>query len=432
MFYPLLYSFYIFLCVVLIVNLLLSGSRPPKTLSWALVILLIPIGGILLYIMFGINRRKHKFFKLRHTSEVGDYLNTIDAFYKEIDHDIPKTLSAIKPHLKLSKLIIKNSSFLPFGENNATLLRNGTATFESIFEALEKAHKFIHFQYYIIEEGFLTKKLIAIFERKRKAGVEIRVIYDGIGSRNLSWKFIEKLEAIGVQIYGFLPLRIGGITTTLNYRNHRKIIIVDGEVGFTGGINFSDDYIDGDPALGAWHDMHLRLEGQVVGSLHAVFAMDWYFASTKDELLTSDYFPAQAPAGNVTAQIVSSGPDSDFSGVRQQYFTIINQAEQYVYIANSYVIPGDAILEALQTVALSGVDVRLLIPEVSDNLLVKWSVRSYFQELLHAGVKIYLYQDGFLHSKTYVRLVLPIWIFEVLNRILRSMPLFLMPLFHKS
>ena len=197
-------------------------------------------------------------------------------------------------------------------------------------------------------------------------------------------------------------MRLGSLLSSINYRNHRKIVIVDGLIAFTGGINVSDKYIKGDPALGVWHDMHLQLEGPIVNGLQAVFAVDWSFVSNTDDMLTPKYLSTPPDMGNSVAQIIASGPDSDFAAIHHLYFSIINMAQKYVYITNPYIIPGDALMEALRVAALGGIDIRLLVPAVSDSAVVKWGVRSYFEDLLEAGAKIFLFQDGFLHSKVIV------------------------------
>lgn len=402
----LLYALYLFITGAVIVNLLMSGARPTKTMAWLLVVFMIPVVGILLYLVFGVNRRKYKFYKIKEAQKVKKYLNRIDGFYQDYLSNQALLSKGDDLHHKLMELISKNCRFLPYPGNRAKVLRNGPATFEAIFEALEKAERFIHVQYYIFEEGELTDRMMKIFEKKAAEGVEIRLLYDGIGSQFLSDEFTQKFQSMGGNYSCFLPIANLRPTSTLNYRNHRKIIIIDGKVGFTGGINVTDKYIREDAGpLGIWHDMHLRLEGPVVNSLQAVFVTDWNFANEQEEngdLLNEKYFPKSEEAGDTVAQIAASGPDSDFSSIRQQYFSMITQAEKYVYITNSYVVPGDAILTALQTAALSDVDVRLLIPKTSDSVIVKWGVRAYFEELLRAGVRIFLYENNFLHSKTIV------------------------------
>ena len=401
-----LYTAYLLATIGVVINLLISGARPTKTMAWLLVVIVLPVVGILLYLVFGVNRRKYKFYKIKEAQKVKKYLSRVDGFYK--DHFIEQAMLPDQRDIyrKIPQLISQNCRFLPYPGNKAKLLRNGPATFDAIFAALEKAKKFIHIQYYIFEEGELTDKMMKIFTEKAKAGVEIRLLYDGVGSQSLSNQYLNQLKELGCHESCFLPIANMRPTSTLNYRNHRKILIVDGEIAFTGGINVTDKYIREDAGpLGIWHDMHLQLEGPIVNSLQAVFVTDWNFATQREEngdLLKDFYFPKSKEKGDAVAQIVASGPDSDFSSIRQEYFSLITQADDYVYITNSYVIPGEAILTALQTAALSGVDVRLIIPEISDSVIVKWGVRAYFEELLRAGVRIYLYKNNFLHSKTIV------------------------------
>jgi len=369
----------------------LHGAKPSKTLSWLLAIFTVPVGGILLYLLVGRNRRRNKLIKLKKDA----FVHLPESF------TYPEELMEGK-HRKLMTLVYGNSFFPPTVNNRIQLLKNGKATFESIFHALENAQAQIHLQYYIFEDGELADRLLKLFENKISKGVKIRMIYDGIGSFSLSKAYLKKLTVVGVEVFPFLPFKFGRFFSSLNYRNHRKIIVVDGQVAFTGGINISDKYLKGDPALGKWHDMHLRIEGEAAGHLDFVFRMDWYLVSRKviEPLILMGILDAVRPGPLV--QIVSGGPDDDFPALEQAYFTIINQAKDYLYITNPYVIPGQAIMLALQTAALSGVDVRLMISENADSKIVSWSVRSYFEPLLKSGVKIFLFPEGFLHSKIIV------------------------------
>ena len=394
---------YFLLAFFLMGKLLIYGIRPTKTLAWLLAIFTVPIGGMLFYFVLGRNRRKNKFYTLKKTKEIKQYYAEVEAYYSTLDNDKDNTIPAeIKAHIKLAKLITKGSKFTPTLGNALLPLKNGKATFDAIFKALEQAQKFIHIQYYIFEDGDLAQKFKSILIQKAKAGVEVRLLYDALGSRTLSNAYINSLKAEGIEVFGFLPMKFGSLLSSINYRNHRKIVVVDGLIGFTGGINVSDKYVIGDPVLGNWYDMHLQLKGTVVNSLQAVFTMDWSFASATDNLLSTKYILKHSTPGHSIAQIVASGPDSDFSSVQQLYFSIINSAKDYVYITNPYIIPGEAILQAMQVAAMSGVDIRLLLSTNSDSFLVKWNVRSYFEDLLEAGVKIYLYPDGFLHSKVII------------------------------
>jgi len=400
------YTLNILITVAVVVNLLYSGARPTKTLGWLLVVFLLPIFGVVAYLIFGLNRRKYKFSRIKDAERVRDYFKKRDNFYEDYLSNRIYLNNESDIHRKLLHLISKNAQFLPFPGNAVKILRNGPDTFESIFAALEKAEKFIHVQYYIFEEGELTEKMLEIFERKFKEGVEIRLLFDGVGSQALSNKFLRRFKNLGGFYCCFLPIANLRPTFTLNYRNHRKIIVIDGKIGFTGGINVTDKYVkEGASPLGIWHDMHIRLEGPVVNNLNAIFVTDWFFATNdndNEDLLQPAYFPKVESAGDSLVQIVSSGPDSNFPNIQQSYFSLINQADDYVYITNPYVIPGDAILTALQTAALSDIDVRIIIPEISDSIVVKWGVRSYFEDLLRAGVRIFMYPEKFLHNKTIV------------------------------
>ncbi len=389
---------YIVIIILTILHLITTGSRPSKTLSWMIAIISIPVMGLIGYYAVGINRRKLKFFEKAKRKKVEQYYHKLMEYHRAQDA-IKTQMITVEDTLMLSKLISKTSLFRPTQGNAIRVLYDGKETFDEIFAAMREAKKFIHVQYYIFEEGVLANQFLEIFAEKISEGVQVRFIYDGFGSIGLSKGFRTKLSEAGVKSCSFLPIGFKRIDSTLNYRNHRKIVVVDGKVGFTGGINVSDKYINGDPHLGRWHDLHVRLEGPVVASLNAVFIMDWFYGGQENELLDKIYLPPPREVGASVAQIVQSGPDTKFASVQQQYFHLINRADRYIYIANSYVIPGEAILMALKTAALSGIDVQLLLPEKSDSNLVKWTIRSYLPELIEAGVRIHLFQDGFLHSK---------------------------------
>lgn len=383
---------YVLIALSIVLSILLYGAKPTKSLAWLLTIFALPVGGIFLYLLLGRNRRRYKLIQ-----------NQKDLFKR-----LPKPNAEQKnvfegKYGKLMTLSYKNSHFPPTSGNDLKILKDGRTTFETIFEALEGAKVRIHIQYYIYEDGDLANRLLALFEEKIAHGVSVRMIYDGIGSFSLSKKYLKKLIEIGVEVYSFLPFKFGRYFYSLNFRNHRKIIVVDGKIAFTGGINVSDKYLKGQVGLGKWHDMHLRLKGSSATQLDQVFMTDWYLVST--QLLEAIKLPLPAePDSNTNelVQIVAGGPDDDFPVLEQTYFSMINMAKNYIYITNPYIIPGQALVRALQTAALSGVDVRLLVSEKADNQVVSWSVHSYFELFLKAGIKIYLFPDGFLHSKIMV------------------------------
>ncbi|HBY69413.1 MAG TPA: cardiolipin synthase, partial [Flavobacteriaceae bacterium] len=293
---------------------------------------------------------------------------------------------------------LTNANKIPVAyKAKVALLYDGKATFNAIFEACKKAEQSIFIQYYIFENGMLADDFMELFTAKRKQGVTIKFIYDGLGSWSLTSSYLKKLKKIDVDVACFLPVRLAALAKT-NYRNHRKIVVVDGKIGFTGGINVADKYITGDDNLGPWADIQVQVEGMAVNFLKFIFYNDWYFLSGEN-LFEENALKRLPIAGNTPVQFVSSGPDSNHATILNEYLYLINNARKYLYIANPYLVPPQALLEALKSSAMSGVDVRIVVPKKSDSMMVKWVVQSHFETLLASGVKIYRYEPGFLHSK---------------------------------
>ncbi|QLG47301.1 cardiolipin synthase [Costertonia aggregata] len=378
---------------------LLYGARPTKTLSWILVILILPFLGALIYYLFGVNRRKFKFFTLKHTIKRRLYNQKYNESHEE---DFPADCLNEKC-AKLARLVKQNASLLPHEGNEVVLLKDGQETFDKIFERLRKAEHFIHMQYYILEEGELMDELYKILKDRVDNGVEVRIIYDSLGSFSFRKDRRERFRDMGAKVFPILPIRFGNLLYTLNYRNHRKIIIIDGHEGFTGGVNISDKYIKPISDLGIWEDYHVYLKGPVVNGLHRIFIKDYHFAHEEEEalLLKEKYLPEIDKFGKRTVQIASSGPDSNQPAIMQQYLMMINLAKKSIHIVNPYFIPGTAILQGLKMAALTGVEIKLLVPKDSDSFLAKYSMYAYFQELLAVGIKIYLRKD-FSHSKVII------------------------------
>ena len=266
-----LFILYGLIAIAIVLSLLVNGVRPAKTLAWLLAIFTIPVGGILLYIMVGRNRRKNKLIRIKKRIDFTPPL-----------FDYNKLPEEVHKHRKIISLVERNCSFSPTLGNSVMYLKDGKTTFETIFQALETAVSFIHLQYYIFEEGELANNLLDLFYKKIGKGVKIRLIYDEIGSFSLSKSYLKKLRDMGVEVYPFLPFRYGRFLVALNYRNHRKIIVVDENIAFTGGINISDKYLKGDTDLGKWHDMHLKIEGPAVEHLNRVFLSDWLLVSEQE------------------------------------------------------------------------------------------------------------------------------------------------------
>lgn len=388
--------------VLLIIGVMMLENRSPvKTLSWILVLLLIPFAGVVLYIFFGQNFRKQKIIRrkgLKNHTQIQKlaHAQSINFPKSELSrHEI------LKAQYGLILLQLNNSnSVVKFG-NRVKLLLNGASKFESLKADLLEAKQFIHMQYYILAEDNIGNEMVAILKNKAKEGVEVRVIVDDVGSWDLKSDYFDDLRSYGIEIFTFLKVRFPGFTSKVNYRNHRKIVIIDGEVAYLGGINIADRYIHGSKKLGAWRDTHLKIEGEAVSSLQTIFSIDWYFVSQK-ELIDSKYYPPVKAIENKVLQISTSGPDSDWPAIMMGFLKLISTAKDYVYIASPYFMPTESILMALKVAAMGGVDVRIVIPDKSDAHITKYSSRSYVKEMINAGVKVYLYQSGFIHSKVIV------------------------------
>ena len=381
--------------------IILENRSPEKTVSWTLVIILLPLAGFVLYLFFGRNFRKQKIFSGK---ELADLLQIESLSEKQLLDLSKKRFSEnarVKDKMSLIRLLINNNKALLTEKNKLTVLNNGKEKFPAVMEALSAAKDHIHLEYYIIENDKIGNRIKDILIEKAKSGVEVRVIYDDVGSRNLSKRYIVSLAEAGVEIYPFMPVLFPQLTTKMNYRNHRKVIIVDGKVGFIGGMNIADRYLEGDEELGIWRDTQLKIEGEAVQSLQVVFLTDWHFASGK-MISDSKYFPESEIEYIKPVQIASSGPDSDWASIMQVYFAAIAAAKEYIYIVTPYFMPNESVLTALKTAALGGADVRILLPGKSDVRVVYWGTKSYVEELLEAGIKVYFYQKGFVHSKIMV------------------------------
>jgi len=391
-----LYAITILFMLILVIQ---QRGDPMKTIAWLLVVAFVPVIGIVLYFYFGKNYRKEKIFSRKELSD-SKQLKMLSQYQPGDRPDATcwhDKKVAGKSHIM--RMLYNSDKALLTERNHVKILVNGKVTFENIIAELEKAEKHIHLEYYIIDDDRIGNEIRRILIRKAQEGVEVRVIYDDIGSWSLSNDFIKSLKNAGVQIFPFMPVRFILFSNKINYRNHRKIIVVDGKVGFVGGLNIADRYISGSEFLGPWRDTHLKIKGEAVYSLQSVFLLDWYFVSKSNIHDQDSYFPPVETTERLLVQIASSGPDSDWASIMQTYFSAIATARSYIYISTPYFLPNESILTALRTAALSGVDVRLLLPKNSDSKLVHWSSFSYIGELLDAGVKVYLYRKGYTHSK---------------------------------
>ncbi|WP_439181819.1 cardiolipin synthase [Carboxylicivirga taeanensis] len=392
---------YVLAMLMIVFLVMLENRSPLKTIPWILVLLFVPVLGVVFFVFFGQNLRKEKIIRrkgLKNHDLVSEmaYSQSHKLADGEMD-DLP----CLDRHKKLIQLFLNNSSSILTLGNQVDILNNGEATFSAIIEALKAARHSIHLQYYIFDEDEIGNRILSILKEKASQGVQVRMIVDDVGSWELKRSFFTQMKKCGIEVYSFLTVRFPSLTSKVNYRNHRKIVVVDGEIGFVGGLNVADRYIKGDPAYGIWRDMHLRITGDAVNALQFVFFIDWYFVSQQD-IADPKYFPHKKPEGDKLVQIVSSGPDSDWASIMMGYYQAIASAQKYVYITTPYFMPGESILMALKASAMGGVDVRIIIPEKSDAYFTALCTKSYIKEMLAAGVKFYFYQPGFLHSKMMV------------------------------
>ena len=305
---------------------------------------------------------------------------------------------AIEKPGDLAALLTNTSHSIPLYGSRITTYTDGRSKMEALLTEIACAKHHIHIQYYILNDDETGRRLRDALIAKAREGVEVRILYDDVGSSGAKKSFFRSMRSEGIEVYAFLHVKFPLFTSKVNYRNHRKILVVDGRVGFTGGINIAQRYITG-TKLGPWRDTHLRLEGEAVGMLQIVFITDWFFVTKKLLADYDKYLPKTHVRDETMIQIVTSGPDSDWASIMQAFFSAISHAQHHIYISSPYFLPNEAILTAVKVASLSGIDVRIMIPSRSDSKIVYWASRSYIGELIEANVKVYLYRKGFNHSK---------------------------------
>lgn len=392
--------------IILIGNIILSGlivfferRNPSSTWAWLLVLLFVPVLGFFVYMVFGRNSRREKMFLKKEEYDRSVYRSDVESVRKNREQkQIIRNNESLVKNEYVNDLIhmhLNSGSWLTFN-NQIDYFNNGKDKFDSLIEDIRNAKKHIHLEYYIWRGDDLGARLVDELAKKAAEGVEVRVLYDGIGNSLLPKYFFDKLRDAGGYTAAFLPRFI----VRLNYRNHRKLAIIDGEIGYIGGFNVGDEYLGITKRYGPWRDTHLRFRGDAVDQMQMRFIKDWNFTSKKGKVDISEYyFPAREQFDGVATQIVSSGPDTKWNNVRNGFFKMMNEAESHIYLTTPYFVPDDGIFESLRVAALSGLDVRIIIPGNPDHFFVYWASMSYLGELLEAGVKVYQYERGFIHAK---------------------------------
>ena len=385
---------YVAIMIPAIIRVLLDNRQPAKTMAWILVLAFMPFVGIIFYIFFGQNTRKE-----RHISDRSMDQLTKRSMLEFVEQENLHLPANNKP---LMNLFTNQNWAFPFKDNRVDIFTDGYEFICSLLYNIGKAQHHIHLDTYIFEDDALGYLVADALIDKAEQGVEIRVIYDDVGCWKVKDAFFERMRDTGIDVHAFMPVRFPAFTSKVNYRNHRKLCVIDGKVGFIGGMNIAKRYVKG-TGKQPWRDTHLRIQGGGVYALQRAFLIDWYFVDRT--LITNRvyYPPVDIHINNsCLVQVVTSNPIAPWPDIMQGYVRILLQAQKYVYMETPYFLPTEPVLFAMRTAALAGVDIRLMIPRKADAMLVEWASRSYVMEAIEAGVKVYLYMGGFNHSKLLV------------------------------
>ncbi|MBU5212160.1 cardiolipin synthase [Heyndrickxia oleronia] len=399
----------ILLAFFFILNFILSGiviflerRNIGATWAWLLVLLFIPVAGFIIYLIFGQNLSRRRIFYWKDQEKIG----IKEISQRQIDmlrnNNFPFHDERTVQYKELVYMLLVNDDAVMSHDNDVEIFIDGDDKFQSLFEDIRKAKDHIHLLYYIVRDDLLGQKLVELLTIKAKEGVTVRFVYDDMGSRRLPRKFFKSLVDAGGQVASFFPAKIPMLNLRVNFRNHRKLAIIDGNIGYIGGFNIGDEYLGLNKRFGYWRDTHLKITGKAVYAMQTRFILDWNQASSKEIRYEGRYFPDIPSIGYTDVQIVSSGPDSEWEQIKNGYIKMINSAKKYIFMQTPYFIPDDSLLNAIKIAILSGVDVRLMIPNKPDHMFVYWATYSYVGELLKTGAKVYIYDNGFIHAKMLV------------------------------
>ena len=375
-----------------IVIIVLDNRNPVKTMAWILILLFLPIVGLVLYFFFGRNQRRERIIGRKSYNRL--LKKPMAEYLMQNSSEFPSEYS------RLIHLFQHINQAFPFEGNRVAVYTEGYTKLQALLRELQKARHHIHMEYYIFEDDAVGRMIRDVLIEKAGEGVEVRVLYDDVGCWRVPNRFFEEMRNAGIEVRSFLKVRFPLFTSRVNYRNHRKSVVIDGKVGFVGGMNLAERYMRGF-SWGIWRDTHLLLEGKAVHGLQTAFLLDWYFVD-RTLITASRYFPRIENCGDALIQIVTSEPIGLWKEIMQGLTMAIMGAKKYFYMQTPYFLPTEQVLAAMQTAALAGVDVRLMLPERADNRLTHLGSCSYLKDILQAGVKVYFYKKGFLHSKLMV------------------------------
>ncbi|GIO86489.1 cardiolipin synthase 2 [Paenibacillus faecis] len=373
----------------------MENRNPSSTMAWILVLALLPVVGLILYFLLGQNYFKRRKFDKKAEEDRKSY--------ERIDHNgsmLPRDLSQFTPGQQRLLQMSQRIARTPFSMATRTrVLTNGEETFSTLLKELKKAQHHIHMEYYIYRADDIGREIQKTLIEKAKAGVEVRFMFDAVGSLGLPKSFVNELREAGVKVGIFGEVRFLALSSRVNYRNHRKIVVIDGNTGFIGGLNVGDEYLSRSKTYGFWRDTHMLVKGEAVRSMQVIFLQDWQYV-TGERIMDVEYLSPEMEQGcSGAVQVIPSGPDNESKALKNIFFAMITSAKKSVWLATPYFIPDEDIQTALRVAALSGIDVRILFPAKPDKWLPFLASHSYFPSLLEAGVKIFEYEKGFLHSK---------------------------------
>jgi cardiolipin synthase A/B len=376
--------------------ILLEKRSPVATLAWILALVALPYVGFVVFFFLGPRRIRRK--RLRHKRARGAVVLATPGT-EALATSAAAAADRPRDPREAQLVMLATRAGEPQSDlcEEVTLLHDAASTYDAIELAVRSAKHHVHIAYYILVPGRAGTRLRDALVERAKAGVTVRVLVDHVGSGAITKAWLAPLLAAGAKFARFNEVTFARLRSRIDFRNHRKIVVVDGTVGFTGGINITDDYLD----AGAWRDTHVRLAGDAVRWLQLTFLEDWNYATSYSPR-GEEYFPLPTGRGKHRVQIVASGPDRELEPIQKMYFAAIALANERVWVTTPYFIPDDAVLTALTTAALRGVDVRVLVPKRSDSLVVTAAARSYYDALLACGVRVYEYEPTMIHAKTIV------------------------------
>lgn len=374
------------------------------TWAWLLVLNLLPGAGFIIYFFLGKKISKEQIFDIKQQKSIG--MPELVEAQKELLAEDESLLSESQSNentTEMASLFLESSESILTKGNKVDFFVDGKEKFKKLIRDIYKAEHHIHMIYYIIHNDQIGRIVLKALEDRAAAGLEVIIIYDALGSRGLGHHFFDRLKELGGDAEPFFGSKFSLINLRINFRNHRKIVVIDGKIGYLGGFNIGDEYLGKYEKFGYWRDTHLRIEGNGVLALQSRFLMDWNAAVPKKPLeYRENYFPLMGKKGKSNLQIVSSGPDSEVQQIKKGYLKMISMAKESIYIQTPYFVPDEGMLEALEIAIMSGIEVKLMIPNKPDHPFIYQATLYYASDMVKLGAEVYIYNNGFLHSKTIV------------------------------